>query len=62
MESASAIYADESIPDLPNPPDIEPAVIRETERQQTGRIFDCHQCRVPQSLNDSIVDCHKRKC
>jgi hypothetical protein len=48
MESAFAIQTNESIPDLPSLPDIEPAIISEIERQQTERFYDYHQFRVPQ--------------
>jgi hypothetical protein len=48
MESVFATDADELTPDLPDLPDVEPAVIREIERQHTERFFDYHQYRVPQ--------------
>ena len=48
IESTFAIQQDETIPDLPSPPDIEPALIDEMKRQQTERFYDYHQLRVPQ--------------
>jgi hypothetical protein len=44
-----AVSIDETFPDLPDLPDIEPAVIHELKRQQEDRFFDFYQYRVPQA-------------
>src|SRR5438045_8408930 len=44
-----AMSTDETFPDLPDFPDIEPVVIHELKCQQEDRFFDYHQYQVPQA-------------
>lgn len=57
-----AVSADEVFPDLPDLPDIEPAIIHELKRRQEERFFDFHQHRVPQAWQTSfqVGKHHKR--
>jgi len=55
---ASFLTADlafgENDPDLPDTPDIEPAIIHELKRQQEERFFDFHPHRVPQAWQSAF--------
>jgi hypothetical protein len=49
---------------LPDPPDIEPAIIQELKRQQEERFFDFYQHRVPQAwqsaFHAAVTNQHRR--
>ncbi|KAN0070067.1 hypothetical protein V8E54_011648 [Elaphomyces granulatus] len=46
-KSVFAMFPKENVTDLPDPPDIEPAIIHEIQQQRSDRLIDFHQKRVP---------------
>jgi hypothetical protein len=62
--ATSFAVSTEMLADLPDIPDIEPAIIHELERQQQERFFDFHQYRVPQAWQTSFQagKLHKKDC
>src|SRR6266436_2742762 len=51
-----AVLPDRIIPDLPDIPDYEPAVIDEIRRQNEDRFYDFHQHRVPQTWHTAFQE------
>jgi hypothetical protein len=53
VRSGKSVFAmfpkENDVPDLPDPPDIEPAIIHEIQQQRSDRLIDFHQKRVPQT-------------
>jgi hypothetical protein len=48
--SLFSVFPTEKVPDLPDPPDIEPAIIDQIKQQQDHRFFNFRRKRVPQII------------